>query len=59
MMGRGNRRPDWKGRLSPLDFLFSRWDEEVIGLQCGTPMEDRPQNEPALDRIAETFESAE
>ena len=59
MMSRGNRRPDWKGRLSPLNFLFNRWDEEAIGLQRGTPMEHRPQNEPALNRIAETFEPAE
>lgn len=34
-------------------------DERVIVLQCGTPVELRRQNEPVLDKIAETFEFAQ
>ena len=55
---------------SRLSFILNRRDGEkwffkhylwpqgkrVIVLQCGTPVELRQQNEPVLDKIAETFE---
>jgi len=55
---------------SRLSFVLNRRDGEkwffkhylwpqgkrVIVLQCGTPVELRQQNEPVLDKIAETFE---
>jgi len=58
---------------SRLSFILNRRDGEkwffthylwphgkqVIVLQCGTPVELRQQNEPVLDKIAETFEFAQ